>query len=287
MDAKRPSRGDGSRPAQGTYGAGGLQGGRQSPCSVGSLHIENYDVSNETECRDLIQKYETDLVCVWHVATVLEDAMFSNMTETKWQSLYNVKVDAMRNLDKFVKNARIVCFSSISSMIGNVGQTNYASANNHAEMIIRERVARTGEGLAIQWGAIDNVGLMMAENMKDGFTSSFCDYQNIDTSLDSLHYLMTQRGVISSYLEKTKNDGATETKDVDCDVIKQLFVRILGGTVDNYDTITEVGNFGLDSLSSVEVVNWINRYVSVKVTPPFLAHITIEGINAYIQNNKL
>lgn len=172
-------------------------------------------------------------------------------------------------------------------MIGNVGQTNYASANNHAEMLIRERVARTGDGLAIQWGAIDNVGLMMADNMKDGFTSGFCDYQNIDTSLESLHYLMTQRGVISSYLEKMKTADLTETKDVDCDVIKQLFVRILGGTVDNYDTITEVGHFGLDSLSSVEVVNWINRYVSIKVTPPFLAHITIQGIYVYIQKNKL
>jgi len=163
-------------------------------------------------------------------------------------------------------------------MIGNIGQTNYASANNAGEMIIRERNKRGDNGIAIQWGAIDNVGLMMNLN-KDGLTSGVCEFQNIDHSINSLHYLLGFNGVYSSYAEKK-----LKTDEINVDVsVAQYIAKILGGNAIDYDVNAPIMNFGLDSLSSIELVNWINRQVSVKITPAFITSTTtIQTIEEYL-----
>ena len=53
-----------------------------------------------------------------------------------------------------------VVFSSVSSGRGNAGQSNYGFANSAMERICEKRVEDSLPGLAIQWGAIGDVGLI-------------------------------------------------------------------------------------------------------------------------------
>ncbi|GFU25462.1 fatty acid synthase [Nephila pilipes] len=55
---------------------------------------------------------------------------------------------------------RFVCFSSISCGRGNAGQSNYGYANSVMERICEQRTREGLPGLAIQWGAIGDVGLI-------------------------------------------------------------------------------------------------------------------------------
>lgn len=54
-----------------------------------------------------------------------------------------------------------VVFSSVSCGRGNPGQSNYGLANSAMERIVEQRQADGLPGLAVQWGAIGEVGLIM------------------------------------------------------------------------------------------------------------------------------
>lgn len=62
--------------------------------------------------------------------------------------------------------------------------------------------------------------------------------------------------------------------------------EILGGNPGSYETSQPVQEYGLDSLSTVELVNWINRFVRVKITPSFVtASTTVDSIFKYMTEN--
>ena len=54
-----------------------------------------------------------------------------------------------------------VMFSSVSCGRGNAGQTNYGMTNSVMERICEARVREGFPGLAVQWGAVGDVGLLM------------------------------------------------------------------------------------------------------------------------------
>ena len=54
-----------------------------------------------------------------------------------------------------------VVFSSVSCGRGNAGQTNYGMTNSVMERICEARVREGFPGLAVQWGAVGDVGLLM------------------------------------------------------------------------------------------------------------------------------
>lgn len=60
-------------------------------------------------------------------------------------------------------------FSSITSGRGNAGQTNYGWSNSTMERIIEHRREDGYSGIAIQWGAVGDVGVIL-ENMGDNNT---------------------------------------------------------------------------------------------------------------------
>ena len=53
-----------------------------------------------------------------------------------------------------------VVFSSVSCGRGNAGQTNYGMNNSIMERICEARVRDGFPGLAVQWGAVGDVGLV-------------------------------------------------------------------------------------------------------------------------------
>lgn len=161
-------------------------------------------------------------------------------------------------------------------------------------------------GVAVQWGAIESAGL--ATNL-DGEVIHMgrgvdVAKQNIDDSLESLHKILTSTSTsstVSSYrlhIEKPTRELATldgssssgnASDAVDSvDKVLEKLADILGGSAADYDASFPLQEYGLDSLSVVEVMNWINRLVSVKVTPSFVSRdTTCNSIFKYIDDNRL
>ena len=109
---------------------------------------------------------------IFHLAAVLKDGLFENQTIEAFQAVIKPKYQGTIYLDQLTRNKEVakdlhwfVVFSSaVSSGRGNAGQTNYGFANSAMERICEERVKSGLPGVAIQWGAIGDVGLIQVRN---------------------------------------------------------------------------------------------------------------------------
>ncbi|KOS17128.1 Lovastatin nonaketide synthase [Escovopsis weberi] len=95
---------------------------------------------------------------VMNLAIVLRDRAFPDMTLNEWNAASEPKVRGTWNLHEAVLDNKeldfFVLFSSISSIIGQQGQANYAAANAFLDAFVRYR---HGQGLA---ASVINIGLM-------------------------------------------------------------------------------------------------------------------------------
>ena len=85
------------------------------------------------------------------------------MTEKDIELVLKPKVDGTKNLDLLSKNYNLryfVMFSSISSLIGNVGQANYSAANSYMDKFSIKRKKLGLPSTCINVGAIGGAGMI-------------------------------------------------------------------------------------------------------------------------------
>jgi len=244
------------------------------------------------------------LAGVWHVAGILQDTLFANMDQEKWNSVNKVKANGIRNLDEVLqgpnyadKGILFVGWSSVSALLGNAGQTNYAHANSVIDSVMNQRARAGLLGLSVQWGAIGSVGMLAQKDLDTRLsfgtaTDRSLLVQSLDDSLTALGRLLATgfQGTVSCCrLEKNKVetvDGMSSANSVEATMSKMA--EILGGEASDYDLHTPLRKFGLDSLSQIELVNWINANVKVRVTPAFISDtLSISGLLAYMTEHSL
>lgn len=133
------------------------------------MKISTSDVGTEHGAAAVIQEALElgNLGGIFHLAVVLRDSLFDNQTPTTFQEVCRPKYNGTMYLDRLTRQDDIardlhwfVVFSSVSSGRGNAGQSNYGFANSSMERICEHRVDNGLPGLAIQWGAIGDVGLI-------------------------------------------------------------------------------------------------------------------------------
>lgn len=91
--------------------------------------------------------------------------MFENQTEESFAISAAPKATATHLLDQLSRKMcpmleHFVVFSSVSCGRGNAGQTNYGMSNSVMERICETRKLENLPALAVQWGAIGDVGLV-------------------------------------------------------------------------------------------------------------------------------
>jgi hypothetical protein len=232
---------------------------------VGSANaiISNLDVVDIHQCRQLLEGFEGALKGIWHVAMVLQDSLFDNMTEVKWRTCIDIKKKAFENLDEVSRqmcvSLDVFCgFSSISSLFGNAGQSNYSYGNSSMEtMVLNRRLLLPFEkSCVIQWGAIGNVGFV-SKNLDMRVADAMdVDIQNIDVSLASIHDILGSNApVISSFLEKKLQLSHNNVS------FRGWLLNLLGVSEDKCsDREMTLGRLGMDSLQSVEVKVKLSKY---------------------------
>ena len=110
---------------------------------------------------------------VIHGAMVLRDGPLAQMTAIEMESVLRPKIDGAWNLHRLTQDLALdffVLYSSVSSMIGNVGQANYAAANSYLDALAENRRAAGLPGTSICWGPIESVGVVAGNTkMLEGF----------------------------------------------------------------------------------------------------------------------
>lgn len=129
------------------------------------------DVSNEAQLREFMTANLPALPPlrgVFHAAMVLEDAFLQDLTPEAMRKVLQPKVTGAYLLHQLTLSAPLdyfICFSSISSVVGNVGQANYVLANSYLDHFAFWRKSQNLPALTINWGVLGETGVA-ARNQK-------------------------------------------------------------------------------------------------------------------------
>ncbi|EFA05248.1 Fatty acid synthase-like Protein [Tribolium castaneum] len=243
------------------------------------VNISTITISSKDDCVKLIQE-ATKLApvdAIFNLAVVLKDELFENQTEENFRISLTPKAFATKYLDQVSRdlcpNLRFfVVFSSVSCGRGNIGQSNYGMANSIMERVCEKRKSEGFPALAIQWGAIGDVGLV-AKMQKDNkeLVIGGTLQQKISSCLNVLDRLLNQdEPIVSSMVVAEKRDkriGGESAVDV---VAALLGIKDIK-TVSQQSSLSELG---MDSMMGNEVMQVLEKEFEIYVTPKDLRTMT-------------
>ncbi|KAK3908916.1 Fatty acid synthase [Frankliniella fusca] len=241
--------------------------------------ISTADITTEEGCRQLLQEANQvgPVLAIFNLAVVLRDAMLENQTAEDFATSHGPKASATRHLDKLSRTLcpaleQFVCFSSVSCGRGNAGQTNYGMANSVMERICERRRAEGLPGVAVQWGAIGEVGLVA--EMQEEHTELVIGgtlQQRISSCLYVLDGFLRQPcPVVASMVVAEKRAGSGAGGNVVDAVVNILGLRDLK-TVSLHSTLAELG---MDSMMAVEIKQTLEREFEVFLTAQDIRSLT-------------
>ena len=153
--------------------------GRRSPTSAAkeaiaqlehsgvSIQTAQVDIAEMSELKSVLSPYLCasallPLKGIFHLAGVLEDGLLINQSWKNFDAVMTPKLTGAWNLHQLTQSADLdhfVCFSSLVSLLGSLGQSNYAAANAFLDALSHHRRRLGLAALSLNWGPWGEVGM--------------------------------------------------------------------------------------------------------------------------------
>jgi NAD(P)-dependent dehydrogenase (short-subunit alcohol dehydrogenase family) len=120
-------------------------------------------VSNLADVTKAVAASSKPLKGILQMSMVLRDQSFTRMTHEEWTTAVAPKVDGTWNLHNATLDKQLdffVCFSSISGIIGQPGQANYASGNTFLDAFVQYRQDLNLKATSINIGVMEDAGYL-------------------------------------------------------------------------------------------------------------------------------
>lgn len=253
---------------------------RENSCNV---LVSSTDDTNDDGAEKLVKEAQSlaPLAGIFNLAMVLKDSLFENATIEDFQAVCLPKVRGVSALDRVTRRLcpnmdLFVAFSSVSCGKGNAGQANYGYANSTMERICEQRRRDGYHGLAIQWGAIGDVGVAFDNLGGNEAVIGGTIPQRMPSCFQTLSkFLASPFSVCLSILQADRRSFSAGKKG---DLVKTI-LHVLGikdpSTVDPNCTL---GELGLDSLMAVEIRQALEREYDIVLTVQEIRALTINRI---------
>ncbi|MEE2708080.1 MAG: beta-ketoacyl reductase, partial [Gemmatimonadota bacterium] len=161
------------------------------------VHAAQLDVAKSAQVDKLIKKIQRTmppLKGVIHAAGVLADSRLTELDKAAFETVMAPKVSGAWNLHKATESLPLdyfILYSSISALVGNIGQGNYAAANAFLDGLAYFRRTQGLPGTSINWVAIKDVGMAAREPTVLEFMERMgINAFTTDQALASLNYLL-------------------------------------------------------------------------------------------------
>ena len=113
---------------------------------------------------------------IFHLAGVSGHHFISQVDTENDENVWNTKITATSCLTQMMEHMNIplmVCYSSVSAVIGTTGQSNYAAGNAFMDAMVRKLSKQGKAAISIQLPAVSGVG--MANDNQADYDSVFME----------------------------------------------------------------------------------------------------------------
>ncbi|XP_666606.1 hypothetical protein [Cryptosporidium hominis TU502] len=139
-----------------------LPGVKQISCDISNIN------STISAINTVLKNPESKpIVGIIHAAGVLDDRKLFEHSKESFKYVYSPKVQGLWNIHQitqylYIELEFLIAYSSIASLLGNIGQANYSAANSFIDSFMSYRSSLGINSFSIQWGPW--VGEGMASN---------------------------------------------------------------------------------------------------------------------------
>lgn len=219
-----------------------------------------------------------------HAAGVIDDGTLATQTPARFSGVMRPKADGAWHLHLLTQHLELdffVAFSSIASLVGSPGQSNYAAASGFLDGLMQARRNQGMPGLSINWGPWAELGMaaQLGSQMQRQGIRLITPRQGRQIFRDLLSQPVAQVAVVSrlrrqeiaesrppdlrlALAELEADQRATRMEDY----LRQELAGVLG--LQNGSTIGPRARFfdlGLDSLMTLELRNKLQKELDVKL----------------------
>ncbi|OBQ19025.1 type I polyketide synthase [Anabaena sp. AL93] len=289
------------------------------------ISVINADISNQEDVKKILNECP-NLRGIVHTAGVLDDGLLKEQTPTRFKKVMASKVQGAWNLHTLTQDLLLdffVCFSSVASLIGNAGQSNYAAANTFLDALAHYRRSQGLPSLSVNWGPWGEVG--MAATLAGRLKAQGWGIIPTEQGLQALNYLVkneesAQVGVlpmnwpkflerlpeITPFLEnfqtnitssqerpalvsQLKATLAHERRTILMEHIRAAIRNVIGlNASTRIEPRQSLFDLGLDSLMAVELRNYLEKSVEHSLRSTLLFdYPTLEALVNYLLQEVL
>ncbi|XP_065209087.1 fatty acid synthase-like [Planococcus citri] len=247
-----------------------------------NVRIFTEDVTKESGVRNLLQTaISLGLVeGIFNLAVILKDDDVAKQTEEHFIISNGPKTIATKHLDVLSRKMcphlkHFVVFSSAACGLGNQCQTNYGYANSAMERICERRFADKLPALAVQWGAIDDVGIV-AEYAEQNIPFAIIGTlkQKLRSCLEILNLFMKEASspIVSSIV-------VAEKRYLDSNIVNTV-ANILGiKDLKKINQTWTLPELGMDSIIAIELKQILDSEFNLIFSPKDLQNMTFVKLN--------
>ncbi|XP_072382070.1 fatty acid synthase-like [Diabrotica undecimpunctata] len=224
---------------------------------------------------------------IFNSALVLRDAPIYQQTTQMFEDVCRPKISSSKNMDVLTRKMcqqldHFVMFSSVVATRGVMGQTNYGYANSALERLCEQRKRDNLPGLAIEWGPVADVGVLMTEKFN---TKSFGNllHQKPESCYKLLEQFMIldTAACISSVYKNSQEVAKKEKTPID------IVANILGiASIDTVDKQKPFNNFGVDSLMASEIKQILYQEFNKVIEVEDVRKLTFAKLSEYLNCEK-
>lgn len=278
------------------------------------------DVTNDAEMKTVIETIKTEVGSingVIHAAGISSKKIIHKKKLKEFNEILDPKINGVAILDKITKDEELdffLSFSSISSIIGDFGQCDYAVANRFLDAFteLRNKLVtqgeRNGKSISINWPLFESGGMHLKDNgeklylqtsgmiylnEQDGIKAFnkiissvqsqvvvFSGEENkIEKLLGVNNLIESIAGESGSNMEHIKKLSIEERLEED---ISKLVAKILEFGDKKLDIFDNIGEFGFDSITLKEFSDRLSTQYDIEISPTiFFAKSTIRELTEF------
>ncbi len=165
-----------------------------------NIRLIKGDICDSSELSRIAQGLKNDgfkVAGIFHAAGVLDDKRIEAMDFSSYQRVIRPKVMGALNLIEVFRDSPpdfMVCYSSVSSLVGNQYQANYAAANALLDGLAMADQHGGTHIVSVNWGAIADAGMVARDkNVEQILAQSGIMPLELSRAFDAMKHALSQR----------------------------------------------------------------------------------------------